>query len=203
MLHLALPFLLLACTPRGPGFAGGGEPGDETFLGDADTGAPLLDDPALLDCMERGGVSIEHGASPPDVQGAWIVTGELVASDSEHPEGSETSGRLCIREQDELGALGLSETAATTESWSTWGAIRGRDQAFTIWLELEGDDPHDPDCRVLSLAAITGERDDDALAFRSATVPVAFDDCEAYDPDSLGSCWATAATATRTGDCGG
>jgi hypothetical protein len=199
----ALPLaLLLACPGEGPGFGPGGEPGpDDEWVGSTDTAPPPLDDGDLLGCMARGDVDAHSGGSPPALQGRYAVSGTLVASDSDHPPGSPTSGQLCITGQGE--GLAVSESAFGSSTQSSWAQLTGQDQRFTLWLALEGDDPHDPDCVVSSLAVVSGTTDGEDLEIRTATVPVAYDDCEAYDPETLGSCWATRATATKTGGCDG
>lgn len=200
---LATAILLLACTPTGPGFGGGGQQGpDAVWEGSSDTAELPLHDGDLLDCMDRGDVDAISGASPPDLQGFYSVSGQLVASDSDHPDGSTTSGSLCISDQTADGSIAVRESAVLTETSSTWGEIHGTDDSFGLWLELEGDDPHDADCVVRSLSVVSGRIEGENLEIRTATVPVAYDDCEAYDPATLGSCWATEATATRTGECG-
>jgi outer membrane protein assembly factor BamB len=70
---------------------------------------------------------------------------------------------------------------------------------LTLRLGLEGDDLHDPRCVISSLAVLSGVQREDTKHIRGATVLVHFDDCEVHDSNSLGSCRATAATATRTG----
>ncbi|MFH1465826.1 MAG: hypothetical protein ABIO70_15675 [Pseudomonadota bacterium] len=199
---LALPLLLMACAPQGPGFAGGGTPREETWWGSDDTAVPPLDDDDLLDCMARGGVEDVGGAVPPDIQGAYDVSGQLVASDSELPVGTATGGQLCIRDQDTDGGIALRESAAGASTWTVWGLIRGEGARFTLWLELEGDDPWDADCVVRALSAVSGVRSGDDLELRTATVAVGYEDCEGIDDATLGACWATAADATRDGDCG-
>jgi hypothetical protein len=199
----ALTLLLTACTPSGPGFGGGGVglPDTGWWRGSTDTAEEPLDDAALFDCMRRADIGLFGGLEPPDIQGGYSVAGELVASDTDYPEGSPTSGYLCISDQRADRSISVRESAWGASSQSTWAEVRGYADNFFLWMELESTDPHDPDCRITSHAVMAGDEVGGDLIFRSATVPVAFDDCEAYDPDTLGSCWATAARATRTGAC--
>ena len=202
----ALALALAACNPSGPGFGGGGdplEPDSGWWRGSTDTAAPPLDDDDLLDCVRRGDVEVVGGRAPPDIQGYFSVAGELTASDTDYPDGSATSGQLCISDQGEDLSIAVREAAAMASSESTWAVVYGYDEHFTVWMELEGDDPHDGDCAVTSLAVMAGEVDGDDLVVRTATVVVELTDCEAMDPDMLGGCWATEARATRTGDCSG
>jgi len=199
---LSLFVLLGACAVQGGSFRSGGAPRDETWVGPGDTAEPPIDDHDLLDCMARGGVDEVGGAAPPDLQGDYTVAGQLVASDSDVPVGSATGGQVCLSDQGADGTIALRERTAGVSTWSVRGLIRGDGARFTLWLELEGDDPHDADCLVRSLGVVSGERVGDDLEIRTATVPVAYEDCEGYAPDTLGACWATAASATRVGDCG-
>jgi hypothetical protein len=198
----AIHLLLLACTPTGPGFGGGGEQQpDAIWEGSSDTAELPLHDDDLLDCMGRGDVDAISGASPPDIQGFFSVSGQLVASDSDYPDGSTTSGSLCISDQTGDGSIAVRESATLSETTSSWGEIHGLDGSFSLWLELEGDDPHDADCVVRSVSVVSGTVVGEDLELSTATVPLEYQDCEAYDPATIGSCWATEATATRTGEC--
>jgi len=200
----ALPLLLLACTGDGPDFGEGGVglPDTGWWRGSTDTAQAPIDDDDLLDCMQRAGIVLFGGLEPPDITGGYSVSGELVASDTDAPEGSPTSGYLCFSAQGTDRSISVRESAWGASTESAWAEVHGYADNFFVWMELESTDPHDPDCRITSHAVMAGDDLGDDLVFRTATVPVAFDDCEAYDPDTLGSCWATVARATRTGECG-
>lgn len=200
---LVLALAPWGCTPTDRGFGGGGDPlpEDTALHGSDDTAAPLLDDDVLLDCADRGDVDASSGASPPSLVGRWSVEGQVVANDLGVEEGTATSGSLCLSSQDDDGGIEVEESAALTESRATWAAIRGTGDAFTLWMEIESDDPLDGDCVLRALSIISGTRNEDLLDFRSATVVVELEDCESLDPEQVGACWATAATATLAGAC--
>ncbi len=201
---IAIALLLTACTPAGPGFGSGGVglPDTGAWRGSTDTSDQPIQDDDLLDCMGRADILLFGGLEPPDIQGSYRVVGELVASDTDYPDGSPTSGSLCLSDQDGERSISVRESAWGASSESRWAEVHGYADNFFVWMELEGADPHDPDCRITSHAVMAGDALGGDLVFRTATVPVAFEDCEAYDPDTLGSCWATQARATRTGECG-
>ncbi len=200
---VAIVAAALACTPDRPGFGGGGQglPDSGWWRGSTDTATEPIDDDDLFDCMQRADIHLFGGLEPPWIEGGYSVSGELVASDSAYPDGSATSGYLCLHDQRTNRAISVRETAWSTRSESVWAEVRGYDDDYFLWMELESTDPHDPDCRVTSYAVMAGELDGEDLVFRTATVPVSFDDCEGYDDDVLGSCWATASLGVRTGEC--
>ncbi len=200
---LTLIPLLLACSDAKPGFGGGGEglPDSGRWRGSTDTAVEPIEDRDLEDCMDRAGISLFGGLDPPWIEGAYSVSGQLVASDSSYPDGSTTSGTLCIHDQHTDRSISVRETSWGASSESSWAEVRGYADNFFLWMELVSTDPHDPDCEITSYAVMAGETEGDDIVFRSATVPIAFDDCEAYDPDTLGSCWATASRGVGTGGC--
>ncbi len=199
-----LPLLaLLACTPEGPGFGGGGLglPDTGRWRGATDTAEPPFDDEALFDCMDRADIDPFGGTEPPDVQGGYSLAGEVTANDVGLEEGTPTSGWLCLSEQAEDRSISVREESAGGSSLSSWGEIRGHADDFSVWMELASTDPSDPGCTVTLRAVMAGEVQGDDLAFRTASVPVAAEHCEAGVEGSLGSCWATVTQGTRTGGC--
>jgi hypothetical protein len=205
-----LPFALLACQPPDrPGFGSGGEPWTEpedTASYDlAEIAGPedILGNAALLACMERGAVEAIAGSEPPTVEGLYNVHGEVVASDT-WPVGTEVGSEICLFEQTADGTIAVRETGSHI-TWTTNQAwIRGEGSSFSTYLEILFENTHGAGCVVQSLGVLTGEVEDAGeLTLRTAVVPVGSDGCAAEIEAAMGSCWATADTATPTGTCAG
>lgn len=209
MLGIAFFLSLLACTDDGgPRFPGGSSGPTEA----EDTGTPGLQDvtgpedfeanEALSSCMSRGEVGTEQGEAPPTVEGSYSVSGEAVASDG-WPVGTSVTSTMCLWDQSEGGSIEMTEDSDHFDSTADQGWITGEDDTFTIWLELLAEIAHGG-CVLQSLGVMTGTVDEGGdLTLRSAAVAVGLEGCDAHYETFLGDCWATAFTATLTGECEG
>jgi hypothetical protein len=209
MRGVGLLFLFpLACGPDGrPGFGGQGnqlqDPADTAYDGlrEVASARDIRGNADVADCIGRAEIELHSGDSPPAVEGAYQLEGEVVVSDT-WPVGSAVSSAMCLYDQAPSGAIAMGEEAGVADSTAAQGWIEGSDSELTVYLELLVEARDVEGCLVQTLAVFSGSVDERGdIAMRTAAVPVAVDGCDDGYDVSLGVCWATAVTATFTGEC--